>query len=80
MKICREKLSDARIQARKSNQTKTSLKKTSWRKSKKDQENEKAEKKEEIKRLLEESGAESSWIMKYLFEEDKDNEKSDKPW
>jgi len=80
MKICREKLSDTRIQVRKSNQTKTSLKKRSWRKSKKDRENEQAEKKEEIKRLLEESGAESSWIMKYLFEEGKDTENADKPW
>jgi len=80
MKICREKLSDARILARKSKRTKTSLKKKSWRKSKKDQENEQAEKKEEIKRLLEESGAESSWIMKYLFEEETDKKNSDKPW
>jgi pSer/pThr/pTyr-binding forkhead associated (FHA) protein len=80
MKICREKLSDARILARKSKRTKTSLKKKSWRKSKKDRENEQAEKKEEIKRLLEESGAESSWIMKYLFEEETDKTNSDKPW
>jgi hypothetical protein len=80
MKICSEKLSDARIQARKSKRTKTSLKKRSWRKSKKDRENEQAEKKEEIKRLLEESGTESSWIMKYLFEEETDKTNSDKPW
>ena len=80
MKICREKLSDARILARKSKRTKTSLKKKSWTKSKKDRENEQAEKKEEIKRLLEESGAESSWIMKYLFEEETDKKNSDKPW
>ena len=80
MKICREKLSDARILARKSKRTKTSLKKKSWTKSKKDRENEQAEKKEEIKRLLEESGAESSWIMKYLFEDETDKKNSDKPW
>ena len=80
MKICSEKLSDTRIQAQKSNQTKTALKKKSWRKSKQDLENEQAEKKEEIKRLLEESGAESSWIMKYLFEDEKDNENANKPW
>ncbi|MBW2337344.1 MAG: FHA domain-containing protein [Deltaproteobacteria bacterium] len=80
MKICREKLSDARILARKSKPTKTSLKKKSWTKSKKDRENEQAEKKEEIKRLLEESGAESSWIMKYLFEDETDKKNSDKPW
>ena len=80
MKICREKLSDARILARKSKPTKTSLKKKSWTKSKKDRENEQAEKKEEIKRLLEESGAESSWIMKYLFGDETDKKNSDKPW
>jgi pSer/pThr/pTyr-binding forkhead associated (FHA) protein len=80
MKICREKLSDAKILARKSKRTKTSLKKKSWTKSKKDRENEQAEKKEEIKRLLEESGAESSWIMKYLFEDETDKKNSDKPW
>jgi len=80
MKICSQKLSDARIQARKSKRTKTSLKKRSWRKSKKDRENEQAEKKEEIKRLLEESGTESSWIMKYLFEDETDKTNSDKPW
>ena len=80
MKICREKLSDARILARKSKPTKTSLKKKSWTKSKKDRENEQAEKKEEIKRLLEESGAESSWIMQYLFEDENKKGDPDKPW
>ncbi len=80
MKICQKKLSDARTLARKSKQTKTSLKRKSWQKSKKDREKEQAEKKEEIKRLLEESGAESSWIMKYLFEEESDKTNSDKPW
>ena len=80
MKICREKLSDARTLARKSKTAKTSLKKRSWGKSKKDRALEQAEKKEEIKRLLEESGAESSWIMKYLFEDETDKANSDKPW
>jgi hypothetical protein len=36
-------------------------------------------KREEIQRLLEESGTESSWIMKYLFEE-QEGEKKDTPW
>ena len=38
------------------------------------------EKREEIKRLLEESGTNSSWIMKYLFEEEKDEKETDTPW
>ena len=37
-------------------------------------------KREEIQRLLEESGTESSWIMKYLFEEQEGEKKSDTPW
>jgi hypothetical protein len=80
MKICREKISNAKILAKKSKNSKSSLKKKSWRKSKKDRENEQAAKKEEIKRLLEESGAESSWIMKYLFEDEKNKKNTDKPW
>ena len=68
LKICREKMS------------KSSLKKKSRRKSKKDLAREQAEKKEEIKRLLEESGAESTWIMKYLFEDEADRSNSEKPW
>ena len=35
---------------------------------------------EKIKRVLEESGAKSSWIMKYLFEEQSGEEDPDKPW
>jgi len=77
VKICREKVSDARTLVSKS---KSSLKKKSRRKSKEERRQEQAEKKEEIKRLLEESGAESSWIMKYLFEEETDKTNSDKPW
>lgn len=70
IKICREKLAIARA--------KTSLKKESQGI---DQSNpSQAEKKEEIKRMLEESGTESSWVMEYLFE-DKDGKKDpDKPW
>ena len=37
-------------------------------------------KREEIQRLLEESGAESSRIMKYLFEEKEGEKDSDTPW
>jgi len=80
MKICREELLSARTLTRKSKNTKTSLKNNSWGKNKINRELEQAEKKEEIKRLLEESGAESSWIMKYLFEEETDKADADKPW
>jgi hypothetical protein len=37
-------------------------------------------KREEIQRLLEESGAESSRIMKYLFEEKEGEKDTDTPW
>ena len=69
MKVCREKLSKY---------GKTSLKKKSRgaNNSKQTQ----AEKKEEIKRMLEESGTESSWIMEYLFEDQKDEQDPEKPW
>jgi hypothetical protein len=56
------------------------LKRKSRRKTKEELEREQSEKKEEIKRLLEESGAESSWIMKYLFEEEAGKTDSDRPW
>ena len=80
VKICREKVSHARTLASKSKTSKKSLKKKSRRKSKEEIKLEQAEKKEEIKRLLEESGTESSWIMKYLFEEETGKTNSDKPW
>jgi pSer/pThr/pTyr-binding forkhead associated (FHA) protein len=42
--------------------------------------NEENKKREEIQRLLEESGTESSSIMKYLFEEQEGEKSSDTPW
>jgi hypothetical protein len=42
--------------------------------------NEENEKREEIQRLLEESGTESSSIMKYLFEDQEGEKNSDTPW
>lgn len=42
--------------------------------------NEEKQKREEIQRLLQESGTESSWIMKYLFEEQEGEKNSDTPW
>ena len=67
IKLCREKLSKSRSSHSASDKKKTIA-----------ASNEQDEKRAEIKRLLEESGNESSWIMKYLFEEQEKN--SDKPW
>lgn len=78
MKICREKLADARGRSRKAGYAKTSMKKHS-QKSPPNHQTE-AERKEEIKRMLEESGTDSSWIMEYLFEDQKDEKDDDKPW
>ncbi len=64
---CRQKLVTARKQGRNSDGTVVDDK----------QQN---EKREEIQRLLEESGTESSRIMKYLFEEQEGEKKSDTPW
>ena len=78
IKICREKMAIARAKSLNSKFAKTSLKKKSRGDNQSDQTQ--AKKKEEIKRLLEESGAESSWIMQYLFEERNERNDSDKPW
>jgi pSer/pThr/pTyr-binding forkhead associated (FHA) protein len=77
MKICREKLADARAGTRKIRNAKNSQ---GSQKTKPNAYQTPAEKKEEIKRMLEESGTESSWIMKYLFEDQKDEKDEDKPW
>ena len=78
MKICREKLASTNANSRKAGYANGSMKKNSQGKYQKKQTQ--AEKKEEIKRMLEESGTESSWIMKYLFEDQKDKKEDDKPW
>jgi len=78
MKICREKLASTNANSRKASYANGSMKKNSQGKYQKKQTQ--AEKKEEIKRMLEESGTESSWIMKYLFEDQKDKKEDDKPW
>lgn len=62
--ICRQKMAPAKKDDRKDQPAK-------------DEEN---EKRKEIQRLLEESGTESSRIMKYLFEDQEGEEKSDTPW
>lgn len=64
---CRQKLVTARKQGRNSDGTVANDEKQN-------------EKREEIQRLLEESGTESSRIMKYLFEDQEGEKKSDTPW
>lgn len=78
MIICREKLMDAKALARKSRAVEAPVDERPGKKQ--DGNSEAAEKREEIKRLLEESGAESSWIMQYLFEDQKKGPESEKPW
>jgi pSer/pThr/pTyr-binding forkhead associated (FHA) protein len=78
MKICREKIAFARARSLKTKYAKSSLKKKSRGKNQNNQTQ--AEKKAQIKRMLEESGTESSWIMQYLFEDQKDKKDPDKPW
>jgi hypothetical protein len=76
IRICREKLTEARLLARES----SNAKEASGKKQKSKNGRRQDEKREEIKRLLEEAGTESSWIMKYLFEDQNDNQDSEKPW
>ncbi len=78
MIICREKLAEARGLDQKAGSVKTLSEKRM--RGKKKNSIEQTEKKEEIKRLLEESGTESTWIMKYLFEDQQDEVDSEKPW
>jgi hypothetical protein len=78
MIICREKLAEARGLDQKAGSAKTSSEK--MMRGKKKNSLEQTEKKEEIKRLLEESGTESTWIMKYLFEDQQGEGDSEKPW
>jgi hypothetical protein len=78
MIICREKLAEAKALGQKAGPAET----LSQNVMKGEQQNssKQAKKREEIKRLLEESGTESSWIMKYLFEDQKSSMDSEKPW
>jgi len=78
MKICREHLAVARAQSLQTKFAKTSMKKTSRGENRSKQTQ--AEKKEEIKRMLEESGTESTWIMQYLFEDQTGEKDAEKPW
>jgi pSer/pThr/pTyr-binding forkhead associated (FHA) protein len=62
--ICREKLARAEIERTQEGESKGAN----------------DQKKERVRRLLKDSGAESATIMKYLFEEQGKGEKSEKPW
>jgi hypothetical protein len=78
MIICRAKLAKTRTLNQKAGPAETSSEKMVG--GEQLNSNEQAKKKEEIKRLLEESGTESSWIMQYLFEDQQSEIDSDKPW
>jgi pSer/pThr/pTyr-binding forkhead associated (FHA) protein len=78
MITCREKMAKARTLDPKAGSTETSSEKRVRGKQKNSKKQ--AEKKEDIKRLLEESGTESSWIMQYLFEDQQNEIDSEKPW
>jgi pSer/pThr/pTyr-binding forkhead associated (FHA) protein len=68
IKICRNKLIESKKPPKKKKSKKTSKK------------TKKNESQEEIVRMLEESGTESSWLMEYLFEEQDGEPDSDTPW
>ena len=68
IKTCKNKLNASRQTPQKSRQHNSGPDQTS------------AEKREEVKRLLEESGTESSWLMQYLFEDQEGEKKSETPW
>ena len=77
MTICREKIVAAKALLKKS----PSVADSSEKKRKGGQNSDElAAKRAEIKRLLEESGTESSWIMQYLFEDPKHSLEAEKPW
>ena len=78
MKLCREKLAIARAKSLKNRYAKSSLKKKTSAKNRSNQTQ--AQRKAEVKRMLEESGTESSWIMQYLFEDQTGKKDAEKPW
>jgi tetratricopeptide (TPR) repeat protein len=78
MIMCRQKLAKARTPDQKAGPAEIPSEKTVGQEQKSS--NARAEKKEEIKRLLEESGTESSWIMQYLFEDQQKEIDAEKPW
>jgi pSer/pThr/pTyr-binding forkhead associated (FHA) protein len=78
MIICREKLIETRTLDQKAGPAETSSQ--NMVRGEKKISSEQAEKREEIKRLLEESGTGSSWIMKSLFEDQQSEIGSERPW
>jgi hypothetical protein len=78
MMVCRKKLAATRNSNTKSESTKTAASNRTGEKTKNSRTQ--SHKREEIRQLLEESGAESSWIMNYLFEDQQKDADSEKPW
>jgi len=78
MILCREKLTKTRVSGQKTGPAETSL--TNMVGGSQKSSSEPAEKRKEIKRLLEESETESSWIMQYLFEDQQSETDSERPW
>jgi tetratricopeptide (TPR) repeat protein len=78
MVICRQKLAEARALDQRTGPAESSSQKPVMEK--KQSSRAQAEKKQEIKRLLEESGTESSWIMQYLFDDQQNDIDAEKPW
>jgi pSer/pThr/pTyr-binding forkhead associated (FHA) protein len=75
IQICKQNLMTAKMQAPKTKPRKE------IEKQKKEIPAEKPdEQRDKIKQVLEESGTDSSWIMKYLFEEESGEKDSEKPW
>jgi len=71
-------LAIARAKSIKNRYAKSSLKKKTSAKNRSNQTQ--AQRKAEVKRMLEESGTDSSWIMQYLFEDQKGKKDAEKPW
>jgi pSer/pThr/pTyr-binding forkhead associated (FHA) protein len=80
LKICREKLKNNDGLSQNFNYAGNASQASTMENQSSGQNNMQAEKREQIKRLLEASGTESSWIMKYLFEDQKNENSSEKPW
>ncbi|MGD8290574.1 MAG: FHA domain-containing protein [Desulfobacterales bacterium] len=78
MMVCREKLTASQNSKNESGSTKTAS--SNRASSKKENSHTHSNRQEEIRQLLEESGAESSWIMNYLFEDQQQDADSEKPW
>ena len=78
--LCRENITEQKKRKKESQDNATASRKTLKDRLSAKQSQAENQKREEIKRLLEESGNNSSWIMQYLFEEEKDEKETVTPW